>query len=99
MEPDLYRLVLGADNPLWADDADLQFGYRGRPALRQAYGSLDELGEDNHAARLLRVAQRRGPNLRKGRGCECERRRKEHDQARTFYLKGHGGFPPLAFNG
>ena len=47
---------------LWADDADLEFGYRGRRALRQAHGPLDELWEDDHAARLLRVAQRRGPS-------------------------------------
>ena len=63
VEPDLYRLVLGAGLSLWADDADLEFGYRGRPALRQAHGPLDELGEDDHAARLLGVAQRRS------RGC------------------------------
>src|SRR5215472_14334119 len=42
VKPDLYRLVLGADNPLWADDADLEFAYRGRPALRQRHGPLDE---------------------------------------------------------
>src|SRR6516164_9249092 len=89
MESDLYRLVLGADNTLWANDADLEFAYRGRRALGQAHGPLDELGEDDHAARLLGVAQRRGPNLGKRRRCQCERRHKQHGQLRTFYLEFH----------
>jgi hypothetical protein len=50
VEPDLYRLVLGAANTLWADDADLEFGYRGNRALGQRDSkAIDEFGKDNHA--------------------------------------------------
>ena len=64
MEPDLYRLMLGADDTLWADDADLKFGCRGRRTLGQIHRRpVDELGEDDHAARLGGIAQPRVANL------------------------------------
>jgi hypothetical protein len=36
VKPDLYRLVLGAGNTLWADYTNLEFGYRGNRELQLA---------------------------------------------------------------
>src|SRR5215469_15644631 len=93
--------MLGADNTLWADDTDLKFGLRRCRALRQLHGLLEKLGEDDHAAWLLRVAQRYGPNLGKRRRCQGERWYKQHGQPPTLYLKRHWRFPlstPFASN-
>ena len=40
MEPDLYRLVLSADDTFRADDADLELSRRGSPAFRWGSAAL-----------------------------------------------------------
>jgi len=104
VEPDLDRLVLGAGLTFWADDTDLELGYRGqyggrRRAVRQHHrGRVDELREDDHAARLCGVAQRGGPDLGKRR---CRQNERATSRAsRALFILNFMGVPfslrPLA---
>jgi hypothetical protein len=99
VEPDLYRLVFGAGDTLWAHNADLEFALRGHPPSGSPTVPEMNLGKTitlPGSVASLNVGFRTWANAGAARG---ERRHKQPGQPRACYLKLHEGFllsTPLA---